>query len=166
MASKKIIEAKAQVVANILDKIKRSKSIVMVDYRGITVEADTQMRNQLRKENIEYRVLKNRLVLRAMQEAGYTNLDKVLEGPTAIAFGYEDAVAPARILKQAVKDGKPALKAGIVEGNVLDAEGITAVASIPAKEVLVAQLLGMLTMPLRGLAVSLDQIAKQKESQA
>jgi len=162
MASKKIIAQKQEEVKEILDKVKRSKGLVLVDYRGLTVAEVTEMRNEMRKNDIEYRVLKNRLVLRAFREAGYDSFDKALEGPTAVAFGYSDPVAPARILMQSAKDGKPALKAGIVEGRALDTAGIEAVAKIPPKEVLIAQLLGMLTMPLRGLAVALDQIAKKQ----
>ena len=162
MASKKILAQKAETVKEILDKVNRSKGLVLVDYRGLTVEAVTQIRNELRKNDIEYRVLKNRLVLRAFKEAGYEGFDKALEGPTAVAFGYSDPAAPARILMQSAKDGKPVLKAGIVEGKAFDAAAIEAVAKIPAKEVLIAQLLGMLTTPMRGLAVALDQIAQKK----
>ncbi|MCL2370708.1 MAG: 50S ribosomal protein L10 [Firmicutes bacterium] len=162
MASKKIIAEKQEQVKDILDKVNKSKGVVLVDYRGMASTATSDLRSDMRKENIEYKVLKNRLVLRAFKEAGYNDFDKILEGPTAIAFGYDDPTAPARIFKKHAKDGIPAFKAGIVEGKVMDAAAIEEVASIPSKEVLVAQLLGMLTMPLRGLAVALDQIAQKK----
>jgi len=162
MASKKILAEKQAAVADILDKVKRSKGIALVDYRGMASVPTSELRSDMRKEKVEYKVLKNRLVLRALKEAGYNGFDKILEGPTAIAFGYEDPTAPARVFKKHIKDGKPVFKAGIVEGQVMDATAIEAVANIPSKEILVAQLLGMLTMPLRSLAVALDQIAQKK----
>ena len=161
--SKKAIELKAKQVDEILDKVKRAKGIVLLDYRGINVEQDTNMRNQLRKENIEYKVLKNRLVLRAFNQAGYTGLDGVLEGPTAVAFSFEDATAPARILAENCKKvQKISMKGGIVEGQIMDANGIQAVANIPSKEVLLSQLLGLLTSPMRSFAVAISEVAKKK----
>ncbi|MCL2555866.1 MAG: 50S ribosomal protein L10 [Firmicutes bacterium] len=161
--SRKAIELKSKQVDEILDKVKRAKGVVLLDYRGINVEQDTAMRNQLRKENIEYKVLKNRLVLRAFNQAGYTGLDKVLEGPTAVAFSFDDATAPARILAENCKKvQKISMKGGIVEGQVMDQNGIQAVASIPSKEVLLSQLLGLLTSPMRSFAVAINEVAKQK----
>ena len=123
------------------------------------------MRNDLRKANVEYKVIKNRLVLRAFDNAGLAGFDTVLEGPTAMAISYDDAVAPAKIIVDNVKKtNKLTVKGGIVEGKVLDAKEITKVAAIPAKPVLVAQLLGMLQTPVRGLAVALSEIAKKKEA--
>jgi len=162
MASKKILAEKQAAVKDIFDKVQKSKGVVLVDYRGMASVPTSELRSDLRKENVEYKVLKNRLVLRAFKDAGYNGFDKILEGPTAIAFGYDDPTAPARVFKKHIKDGKPVFKAGIVEGQVMDANAIEAVANIPSKEVLIAQLLGMLTMPLRGLAVALDQIAQKK----
>lgn len=159
------IKLKEQQVAEYVDKFGKAKSIVLVDYRGLNVAEDTLMRNDLRKANVEYKVIKNRLVLRAFNNAGIEGFDTVLEGPTAMAISYDDAVAPAKIIVDNVKKtNKITVKGGVVEGKVMDAQGITKVASIPSKPVLVAQLLGMLQTPVRGLAVALSEIAKKKEA--
>ena len=158
------IKIKAEQVAVIEDKSKRAKGVVLVDYRGLTVAEDTEMRNNLRKAGVEYKVLKNRLVLRAFNNAGYEGFDKVLEGPTAVAFSYDDATAPARIVMESVKktNNKISVKGGIVEGKILDANGIVAVSNIPSKEVLLSQLLGLLTSPMRSLAIAVSEVAKKQ----
>lgn len=163
--SAETIKLKEQQVAEYAEKFGKAKSIVLVDYRGLNVAEDTSMRNELRKANVEYKVVKNRLILRAFVNAGYEGFDSVLEGPTAIAVSYDDAVAPAKIIVDNVKKtNKIAVKGGVVEGKIMDAQGVTKVASIPAKPMLVAQLLGMLQSPVRGLAVALSEIAKKKEA--
>ncbi|MFR1566067.1 MAG: 50S ribosomal protein L10 [Christensenellales bacterium] len=163
--SAETIKLKEQQVAEYVEKFGKAKSVVLVDYRGLNVAEDTLMRNDLRKANVEYKVIKNRLVLRAFNNAGIAGFDTVLEGPTAMAISYDDAVAPAKIIVDNVKKtNKLTVKGGIVEGKVLDAKEITKVAAIPAKPVLVAQLLGMLQTPVRGLAVALSEIAKKKEA--
>lgn len=163
--SAETIKLKEQQVAEYAEKFGKAKSIVLVDYRGLNVAEDTSMRNELRKANVEYKVVKNRLILRAFVNAGYQGFDSVLEGPTAIAVSYDDAVAPAKIIVDNVKKtNKIAVKGGVVEGKIMDAQGVTKVASIPAKPMLVAQLLGMLQSPVRGLAVALSEIAKKKEA--
>lgn len=157
------IEVKAQKVADIQEKIQKANSVVLIDYRGISVEQDTLMRTELRKAGVEYKVLKNRLVLRALKNLGFEGFDSILEGPTAVAFGYEDAVAPAKILSESItKLNKMSIKGGIIEGKAATKEQIEAFARIPAKPVLVAQLLGMLTNPMRSLAVALSEIAKKQ----
>lgn len=157
------IEVKAQKVADIQEKISKANSVVLIDYRGISVEQDTLMRTELRKAGVEYKVLKNRLVLRALKNLGFEGFDSILEGPTAVAFGYEDAVAPAKILSESItKLNKMSIKGGIIEGKAASKEQIEAFAKIPAKPVLVAQLLGMLTNPMRSLAVALSEIAKKQ----
>ena len=161
--SKEIIALKEKEVSEIKEKIKKAKSVVLIDYRGISVFEDTQMRNALRNENIEYKVIKNRIMLRALKLSGYEGFDKALEGPTAVAFGYDDAVAPAKILADTAKKlNKLALKGGIAEGKALDDKGVLALAKIPAKPMLIAQLLGLLTNPMRSLAVAMSEIAKKK----
>ena len=163
--SAETIKLKEQQVAEYVEKFGQAKSVVLVDYRGLIVAEDTLMRNDLRKANVEYKVIKNRLVLRAFNNAGIAGFDTVLEGQTAMAISYDDAVAPAKIIVDNVKKtNKLTVKGGIVEGKVLDAKEITKVAAIPAKPVLVAQLLGMLQTPVRGLAVALSEIAKKKEA--
>jgi large subunit ribosomal protein L10 len=161
--SEKSLQLKQEQVADILDKVKRAKGIVLVDYRGINVLDDTNLRSQLRKEKIEYKVLKNRLMLRALNQAGFTGMDKVLEGPTAVAFSYDDATAPARIIQENLKKmPKISIKAGVIEGRIMDGAQVTAVANIPPYKVLLSQLLGLLTNPMRSLAVAVSEVAKKK----
>ena len=163
MASQAILQEKEKEVAQVREKIQKAKSVVLIDYRGLSVAQDTEMRTTLRKENVEYKVIKNRIMLRALKLAGYEGFDKILEGPTAVAFGYEDAVAPAKILADTAKKlNKMALKGGVAEGKILDEKAMAALAKIPAKPVLVGQLLGLLTNPMRSLAVALSEIAKKK----
>ena len=156
------IEAKQAIVEEIKSKIEKAKTVVFVDYRGITVEADTKMRAEIRKSGSEYKVYKNRLVLRALNELGYTDCEKYLEGTNAVAFGYEDEVAPAKIVVGAKSEACPMeIKFGIYNKQVVDDNAIKALAAIPSKEVLIAKLLSMLTAPVRGLAVALNEIAKK-----
>ena len=164
--SKEAIEQKAQQVEEIVEKVKKSKSIVLVDYRGLTVAQDTEMRVSMRQAGVDYKVLKNRLVLRALNNCGFDGFEKVLEGPTAVAFGYEDAVAPAKIVAETVTktNNKIAIKGGSIEGKQASVEEVNALSKIPAKPVLVGQLLGMLTSPMRSLAVALSEIAKKQSA--
>ncbi len=164
--SVEIMNAKKQIVNEFAEKVAKAKSFVLIDYRGLTVAEDTTMRNELRKNNVEYKVVKNRLVLRAIQQAGIDGMDeKIFEGPTAIAFSYDDAVAPAKVLTEnAKKVNKTAIKGGVVEGKIMTTEELAKVATIPAKPVLVAQLLGMMQSPVRSLAVVLSEIAKKQEA--
>ena len=163
--SAETLKSKQEQVAVIEDKVRKAKGVVLVDYRGLNVAEDTAMRNALREAKVDYKVLKNRLVLRAFNNAGYTGFDKMLEGPTAVAFSFDDATAPARIIVENVKKtNKIAVKGGIVEEKSMDAAGITAVASIPAKEVLLAQLLGLLTSPMRSMAIAVSEVAKKQQA--
>ena len=160
-----IMKVKEQIVNDYAEKLAKAKSFVIVDYRGLTVAEDTQLRKELRENNVEYAVVKNRLTLRAMEKAGFTGLDQVLTGPTAVAISYEDAVAPAKVLvTNAKKNTKLEVKGGMVEGKILSVAEVNGVAAIPAKPVLIAQLLGMLQTPIRGLAVALSEIAKKQEA--
>jgi len=164
MASKEILKQKQEEVAQTLEKIKKAKSVILIDYRGLTVAQDTQMRVEMRKEGVEYKVIKNRIMLRALRNAGFNNeFDEILTGPTAVAFGYEDAVVPAKILADNVKKfNKMQLKGGVAEGKFLNDKEVVALSKIPSKPVLVAQLLGLLTSPMRSLAVGLSEVAKKK----
>lgn len=160
---KEALKLKKEQVAQLEDKIKRAAGIVIIDYRGITVEEDTNLRSALRAANVEYKVIKNRLILRAFKNSGYDGLDKVFEGPTAVAFSYDDATAPARIISENIKKlNKLSMKGGVVENQVMDAAGINKIASIPSKSVLLGQLLGLLTSPVRSLAVALNEVAKKQ----
>lgn len=167
MANALIIEQKAAKVAEVQEKIKKAKSVIIYDYRGLTVEEVTGLRNEMRKAGVEYLVLKNGIVERAAKAAGVDeSVNEMLKGPSAFAFGYEDAVAPAKILKEYIrKTKKCALKGGIVEGKVEGAETINAIADLPSREVLIARLLGSMMSPISGLAIVLDQIAKKLEAE-
>ncbi len=161
--STETMKAKEQIVSDYAEKIKAAKSFVIVDYRGLTVAEDTDLRRELRSNNVEYKVVKNRLALRAIEKAGYTGLDNELTGPTAIAISTEDPVAPAKILVAASKkNNKLEVKGGMVEGKVMTVNELASVATIPSKPQLIAQLLGMLQSPVRGLAVALSEIAKKQ----
>ncbi len=145
--------AKQAIVSDIAQKLRDCKSAVLVDYRGLTVEEVTNLRNIFREKNIEYRVLKNTMVRLAANQAGIDGLDAYLTGPTAIAFGMEDAVIPAKIMADFIKNQKKTeIKGGILSGSVLDAQGIQALADLPPKEVLIAKMLGSMNAPIAGLA--------------
>lgn len=166
MANAKIIERKAQHVAEIAEKIKKAQSVIICDYRGLTVEEDTKMRAELRNAGVEYMVLKNSIVERAAKEAGIDDaVIEMLKGPSAFAFGYEDAVAPAKILKDNLKKFKKGeLKGGILEGAVIDAATAEAIAELPSREQMIARMLGSMMGPVTKLAIALKEVAKQKEA--
>lgn len=171
------IEEKAQVVAEIKEKLQSSSGVVLADYRGLTVSQVTQLRAQLRQAGVEYRVLKNTMVRRAAHEVGIDGLDSYLEGPTAVAFS-ADPVAPAKVLADFAKTSKNfAIKAGVVEGKVIDMAGVKALAELPSREVLLAQVLRGMQAPLTGMAnvlqgpirkmgYALEEVRKLKEAQA
>lgn len=170
------IEEKSQVVAEIRAKIEQSQSWILADYRGITVKEATQLRAKLRNAGVDFKVVKNTLTKRAADELGIVGLDPHLEGPTAIAFGLTDPAAPAKILNDFIKEAKKlTIKAGVVDGKVIDPEGVKALADLPPREVLLAQVLGALQGPLVGLAnvlqgpirkfgYALEDLRKQKEA--
>lgn len=166
MANKKIIEAKAAKVAQVQEKIAAAQSVVLFDYRGITVEEDTALRVQMRKAGIEYVVLKNSIVERAARNAGIdASIDELLKGTNAFAFGVNDAVAPAKLLKDYVKKIKKCeIKGGIINGTVANASAMDALADLPPREVLLAKMLGSMMAPITGLAIALDRIREQKET--
>ncbi len=147
------LEAKSQVVAEVKDKLSQAKGVVLADYRGLTVAQVTRLRAQLREAGVEYKVIKNTMVKRAASELGLTGLDPYLEGPTALAFGLTDPVAPAKVLTEFAKANKDLeIKAGVVEGKVIGLDGVKALADLPPREVLLAQVLGAMQSPLVGLA--------------
>lgn len=149
-------------VADVVEKINNSSSVVLVDYRGINVEQDTAMRKALRDAGVTYKVIKNSALARAFEQTGNTGYDEYFFGPTAAAFGPEsDPVAPCRILAEYAGKTPMTIKCGVVEGKKFDENGIKSLASIPEKPVLLAQLLGLLTSPMRSLAVALSEVAKK-----
>ncbi|HWJ03077.1 MAG TPA: 50S ribosomal protein L10 [Verrucomicrobiae bacterium] len=170
------VEVKSQVVAEVKEKFSQAKGVVLTDYRGLTVAQVTKLRSQLREAGVEYKVIKNTLVKRAAHEIGVTGLDAYLEGPTAVAFGV-DPVAPAKVLTEFAKANKDLeIKAGMVEGKVIGLDGIKALAELPSREVLLAQVLGALQSPLVGMAnvlqgpirklgYALEEVRKLKEAQ-
>ena len=160
MPSKSILEKKQQIVADLAAQIKESAAGVLVNYQGITVDADTAMRKALRNAGVEYKVIKNSLTGRACEEVGYGAMKEHLEGMTAIAISESDPVAPAKILKgYAEKIESFTILAGYLDGAVIDAATINQLAEIPSKEVLVAKFLGSIQSPLYNLAYALKAVA-------
>ena len=159
------VELKQPVVAEISEVIKDAQSVVVVDYRGLTVEQDTELRKALRAEGISYKVYKNTMMNFAFKGTDCEPLCQVLEGPNAIAVSKTDATAPARILAKFAKN-VPALelKAGIVEGGFYDAKGIAAVAEVQSREELLGKLLGSIQSPIANFARVISQIAETKEA--
>ncbi len=174
MPKEKTLNQKRAVVEEISVKIKTAKAIVLADHRGLTVEQDTELRNALRKAGVDYKVVKNTLTRFAAKENGLDGLDSYLNGPTAMATHATDPVAPAKVLSEyAKKFDKLELKAGVVEGRVIDINGIKTLAELPPREVLIARVLGGLNAPisgfanvlnanLTGLVVALNAIAEKK----
>jgi large subunit ribosomal protein L10 len=162
--SKSAIQIKQKEVAELVTLLKSMQSLVVVDDRGIPVHDDTAMRADLRAAGVQYKVVKNNIMQRALDIAGLSLPEGTLTGPSAFAFCQTDAVSGAKILADRQKDKKVVIKAGIVEGKVLDAKAMAAVAAIPPKPILIAQLLGLLLSPLSSLAVALSEIAKKKEA--
>lgn len=161
------VELKAPVVEEIKGYVANAKSAVLVDYRGLTVEQDTALRKQLREEGVVYKVYKNTLLKRAFEGTDFAQLDKHLDGPTAIAFGIEDATAPARILSKFVKDIEVLeFKGAVIEGEYYDVDGVKTIANIPSRDVLISKLLGSLQSPITNLARVIKQIAEKQEEVA
>lgn len=173
-----VTQQKIQTVADIKEKLSSTKGAVITNYRGLTVAQDTVLRRKLREAGVEYRVFKNTMTRIAAKEAGIEGLDSYLEGPTAIAMSYTDPVAPAKVISDFVKENKLQaleVKAGLVEGKVIDADGVKALSSLPPREVLIAKALGSMQAPIAGfvnvlsgtmrnLVYALEAVRKQKES--
>ena len=156
-------DLKAQRIEEIKSMIQGCNGMVVVSYQGISVADDTQLRAKFRAENVQYKVLKNRLVQRALNELGIEGFDKYLEGSSAFAFANGDALAAAKIVVEQGKTVK-ALKAkcGLMDGAFIDESVVTKLASIPSKEVLLAQLLGLLQSPISGYARAIQQVAEKR----
>ena len=156
------IELKQPIVAEISELIKDAQSAVLVDYRGLTVEQDTKLRKEMREAGVTYKVYKNTYMNFAFKGTDFEALAPYLEGPSAIAVSKDEATAPARILGKYAKEIQALeIKGGVVEGTAYDANGISAIASIPSREVLLSKLLGSLQSPIANLARVLNQIAEQ-----
>ena len=156
------VELKQPIVAEISEAIKDAQSVVLVDYRGLTVEQDTNLRKQLREAGVTYKVYKNTMMNFAFKGTDFEGLAPYLEGPSAVAISTTDATAPARILAKFAKDAKALeIKAGVVEGLVYDATGMQSIAQIPSREELLSKLLGSLQSPITNFARVMNQLAEK-----
>jgi large subunit ribosomal protein L10 len=176
MPSEKILEKKKEIVKGLVEKLSSAKGVVIADFRGLTVEQDTEMRRALRDANVEYKVVKNSLTRFAVNEIGLKDLETYLVGPTSMAFSDTDPVTPAKIMNEyAEKFSKLEIKAGVVEGEIIGIDEIKSLANLPSKETLIAKVLGGLNSPItgfvyvlnaniQGLVVALSKIAEKKES--
>lgn len=155
---------KRELVEQIKTKIQDSQSFVIIDYKGLTVAQDTEFRTEFRKNGAEYRVLKNTLVKKALNELGYTEFDEALNGPSAFAFGTEDALAPAKVAAEGCKKYKTLqIKCGMFDKAFANVETVDAMSKVPNRETLLAMLVSVLSAPMRGLAVALNAVAEQKQ---
>ncbi|MCD7865747.1 MAG: 50S ribosomal protein L10 [Clostridiales bacterium] len=156
------VELKQPVIQEISENVDGAQSVVVVDYCGLTVEQDTQLRRELRAAGITYKVYKNTMMRRAFEGTDFALLDPVLEGPSAIAVSKEDATAPARVLAKFAKTvPELEIKAGIVEGAFYDAAGMQAISAVPSREELLGKLLGSIQSPIANFARVISQIAEQ-----
>ena len=166
-ANEAIKAQKAAIVAEISEQIKDADSIVVVDYRGLTVAQDTQLRKSLREAGVVYKVYKNTFITSAIKGTDFEGIAPLLEGPTAIAIGKEDATAPARVIAKFAKDAKALeIKGGVVEGSVYDVKGIEKIATIPSRDELISKLLGSLQSPITNFARVMNQLAEKGGAQA
>jgi len=157
------VELKQPIVTEISELLNGAATAVAVDYRGLTVAQDTELRKTLREAGVTYKVYKNTLIRRAAEGTDFAALDPHLEGPTAIAVSKDDATAPARILAEfAKKADKLEIKGGIVEGTYYDAKGMQVIATIPSRDVLLGRLLGSMQSPITNFARVLNQIAEKQ----
>ena len=164
MPNAKVLSEKQAVVAGLIETLKASASGVLVNYEGITVAEDTALRNELRKAGVEYSVVKNTMVRRALDDTGLSELDDVLHGTTSLAVCKEDPIAPMRVIHKFAKglNGERfVIKAGFMDGKVLPLEDIAALADLPSKEVLLGQVLGMMLSPITSLAIVIKAIAEK-----
>ena len=156
------VELKQPIVQAIADDVNGAAGVVLVDYRGLTVAEDTELRKQLREAGIIYKVCKNTMMKRAFEGTAFEGLNPYLEGPSAIAISKNDATAPARIICKFAKDAKALeVKAGVAEGTVYDANGVGELSKVPTREVLLGRLLGSMQSPIANLARVLNQIAEK-----
>ena len=159
MPSASVLKEKQQIVAELTEKIKNAATGIFVDYRGLTVAQDTELRAKLREANVEYKVIKNTLCRFAVDELGMNELDFILNGPTSLAVSVEDPVAPAKILADFAKDNEQLeIKAGFMDGKVLSMDEIKTLASTPSRDTLIAKIMGSLNAPASDLVRLLQAI--------
>ena len=165
MASEKIINQKKEEVSKLAEKMKDAKIILLTDYRGINVADVTELRAELRKSNSEYRVIKNNITRRALAEAGIEGLESLLEGPTAVIMNNEDYLETAKAIYNYSKENDfYKIKGGVIDGKVMTAEEIIALAKLPSRDTLLSMLAGAVLGNISKLAVALDQVRVQKEN--
>ena len=167
---------KVAMIAELKETMKNAKGAVLTDYRGIKVALDTKLRRKMREAGVEYSVIKNNMASIAAKEAGIEGLDAYLKGPLALVSSDKDPVAAAKLISEFIKENRiMEIKGGLVEGTVIDAEGVKALANLPSREILLARLLGSMQSPITGfvtvlqgnirnLVYALDQVRQQKES--
>ncbi|MBE7014506.1 MAG: 50S ribosomal protein L10 [Ruminococcaceae bacterium] len=165
MASAKILESKKQVVAELNEKIKNATAGVLVDYQGLTVEEDTDLRRKLREAGVEYKVIKNTLIKLALQGTGLENLSECLERPTALALANDEVIAAKVLGDYAKGNEKLEVKMGFLDGDVMSKDEVIALGKIPGKDTLIAQVACGLNSPLTKLAVVLGQVAEKQASE-
>ena len=159
MPSQKVLQEKEQIVAGIAEQFKTAVSGVFVDYCGLSVEEDTQLRNKLREAGVEYKVIKNTLARFAAKEVGFDELDPILNGPTSLAISMTDEVAPAKVIAEFAKTHEQLeIKAGFLDGKVLQLDEVKTLAATPNRETLLAKLLGSLNAPISNLARTLQAL--------
>ena len=165
--SEKIIAKKAAIVDEVAEKFQSAVSVVVVDYRGLTVEQVTNLRKDLREAGVEMRVIKNTYLKRAADKVGYEGLDETFTGPTAVAFSSEDVVAPARIMAKYAEDIEALeIKGGMIEGKIASLEEINALAKLPNREGMLSMLLSVLQAPVRNFAYAVKAVADSKDEDA
>lgn len=153
------LQFKQEVVKDVADKFERAQSIIVIDYRGLTVDEVSKLRTDCRNAGVEYKVIKNNILKRAADSLNYQDMDDLFKGPTAVAFGFEDAVAPAKILSKFLKDTKKTeIKGGLLEGEVIDAAGVERLAKLPSREELIAKMLGSMNAPITNFVGTLAAI--------
>lgn len=163
--SEAAISAKSEIVSQIKDKLSRAKSVVIVDYRGLTVSEVTELRNNMRAAGVEYKVLKNTMMSRACEELGITGVEEHLSGPGAFCFGYDDPVSAPKIMKEfAEKVNKTEIKGGIMDNAAIDNKVVEKLASTPSKEVLLTRLMWSITGSVRSLAIGLNAVKEKMEA--
>ncbi len=166
MPNAKVLAKKQEEVQKYKEKFEKSKLVILADYRGINVSDDTKMRAGLRKSNTEYKITKNSILRHAVKEAKLDELEPLLEGPTAIAFSYEDYVDPAKVIYEYAKSSEfYKIKGGVMDGKVITVEEIERLAKLPSREMLLTQLATVLLANIRNFAVVLDQVRQKKEAE-
>jgi len=166
MPSANVLEQKKEIVAGLVETLKSAQAGVLVDYRGLTVEEDTNLRRKLREAGVEYKVVKNTILSRASAEAGLEGVDEFLSGTTAIALSENDYVAAAKVLSQFAETSKTfEIKSGFIDGKLVSLDEVKALAKLPSREILIATVLGTMNAPIAAFARAIQAIADKKNEE-